>query len=256
MQSTAIYKAPPTSAHPITTTNWNTLAKIFDAESSEAVDPRAADNILIAWPELIRMLERLPCCGGNAHILDFGCGTGAFARKLANCGHAVHGVDPADQMIAIAKRQSEDIQFTVGSVDQILPNQMFDAITAIMVFQFIDDKAIEELFAKLVSHLKPNGRLIFAVHNKAYFDYAKSKTEKYYESQTGQFFIRFKEHGSIQLHPRSPSDYSRILELLGMNKLAESTPAFTDEYIATYGSKANEPLDLPKFLIMSFAKSS
>ncbi len=237
-------------------TDWNNVASIFDTQSQEAIDPRAADNILIAWPAIITMLQdpSLEYYRPLRLILDFGCGTGSFAHELTKIGYQASGVDPAENMVSIAKRRFRNVVINHGTVNDIPWNYTFDAITSIMVFQFLDEPVLRNTFCRLLSHLEPHARLVFAVHNPDYLHYAKTKTEKYFEDINGQMHIRFKEHGDIKLYPRSSEEYTKILESFGMKKHAESTPPFTQTYIEKYGAKANEPLDAPKFLIMSFVK--
>lgn len=238
--------------------HWNTLAGIFDTQSTEAIDPRAADNILIAWPEIFTMLQdpSLQYRRPVRLVLDFGCGTGAFVNELAKQQYHVYGIDPAEKMIAIAKSRFPNVVCTQGRVYDIPYDYTYDAVTAIMVFQFVDETKIGYLLTKLVSHLPPGAQLIFAVHNPDYLEYAKTMTQKYFKDANGQWHIQFKEHGAVKLYPRSSEEYTRILEPLGMRKHAECTPPFTDKYIAAYGANANEPLDSSKFLIMSFVKDA
>ena len=236
----------------IASTNWNQLADpIFNTKRSDgSVHPSAADNQLIAWPELFKMLPQRPAL----ELLDFGCGTGDFANALVKQGHTVVGLDLAADMVVRAKKNYPELSFVAGSIDALRSDWHYDAITAVMVFQFVENHKLEELFTKLICRLKPEGRLIFAVHNRDYIEAAKAKTQKYFVDPAGQSRIQFANFGSIPFVARTADEYTALLERLGMKQCALSLPAFTQEYIALYGSKGNEPLDTPKFLIMSFSK--
>ncbi len=64
---------------------WNDVAPIFDTRKSEGIHASVADNVLIAWPEMLKLVS-------GRSVLDFGCGEGGLARALANCGHEVLGM--------------------------------------------------------------------------------------------------------------------------------------------------------------------
>lgn len=242
------------ASHSCLATNWNNIAPIFDTKTGEPNDPRAADNILIAWPCMVEMVER--ASKSCLQILDFGCGTGSFSEKLYRRGHQVAGIDPAENMIALAKKQSSAIHFFKGTVEDLAHNTVFDAIVASMVFQFVDESELEPLFTKLLKHLQPTGRLVFAVHNPEFLEAAMKSGPKFFTDSQGQLHIQFKEYGSIKLYARSSDRYKELLEKLGMKLCDVQTPPFTQEFKTLYGNTANDPLDIPKFLIMSFQKGS
>lgn len=236
--------------------DWNRVAAIFDTKSKETVDPRAADNILIAWPSILNMLQDPELTNKRPLrlILDFGCGTGGFVDQLGKWGYDATGIDTAEGMISIAKKSFPHRRFDSCSVWNIPYNYTYDAITAIMVFQFLDDKELKGILSQLLRHLEVGGRFVFAVHDSDYLAYAQTKTKKYFVDQSNQMYISFKEHGDVKIYPRSADDYIAILESLNMKKHAEATPPFTPEYVEKYGAHPSEPLDKSKFLIMSFVK--
>jgi len=51
--------------------------------------------------------------------LDAGCGTGRVARLLADHGLDAIGVDVADRMIEIARREHPDLQFAIGELARL-----------------------------------------------------------------------------------------------------------------------------------------
>lgn len=69
----------------------------------------------------LELLVRFTCLadavGGRA--LDAGCGTGRVARLLADHGRDTVGVDIAEGMVAIARREHPDLQFAVGQLAQL-----------------------------------------------------------------------------------------------------------------------------------------
>jgi SAM-dependent methyltransferase len=63
---------------------------------------------------LARFVQTATEVGGRA--LDVGCGSGRVARLLADHGLDAVGVDVADGMIEIARREHADLQFAVGEL--------------------------------------------------------------------------------------------------------------------------------------------
>src|SRR5215472_8572385 len=63
-------------------------------------------------------------------VLDLGCGTGTLCCALAARGHRVTGVDPAEAMLAVAKRKrhAEQVEWVKSSAQSYRSRQRFDLI--------------------------------------------------------------------------------------------------------------------------------
>src|SRR3954471_671746 len=95
---------------------WDALSDYFDTTKADGEIPAgAADNILIAWPVILRFIcTHLPTMQGR-RVLDFGCGAGSFAHQLHTLGGQVTGIDPSPAMIAKAREAyGDDVTFLVG----------------------------------------------------------------------------------------------------------------------------------------------
>ena len=93
--------------------------------------------------------------------LEIGCGTGAFARQLAERAGHVLALDLSPNMIHIARERSArypNIDFQVGDVMTwaFSPGQ-FDCIASIATFHHLP---LEEVLPKLKRALKPGGVLL------------------------------------------------------------------------------------------------
>lgn len=55
---------------------------------------------------------------GAASVIDLGCGTGTFACVLAEQGHAVTGIDPAEASVALAQAKpfADRVRWIVGEI--------------------------------------------------------------------------------------------------------------------------------------------
>lgn len=104
-------------------------------------------------------------------VVDLGCGTGFYAKKMAKYAGTVIGVDPSEKYINIAKKgASQNAQFKVaavgdsGSLD-FIPTGSVDAVfmSDALLFYFVSpdprfNPNIQTLFAEVKRILKPGGR--------------------------------------------------------------------------------------------------
>ncbi len=109
-------------------------------------------------------------------IIDIGCGTGALCKVLKECGVDVTGIDPAEAMLAIARKKvgktkpnQQDIQFIHGDVLNGLPFR---------------DKSFDLAISSYVAHgLMPEERLTLynemkrvAKHTAVLIDYNEQRS--------------------------------------------------------------------------------
>jgi SAM-dependent methyltransferase len=84
--------------------------------------------------------------------LDFGCGVGRLTRALTKRVARVAGVDVAPSMLRIAR---ENVPQTTFSVE--IPDERFDLIISLIVFQHIPVRRGEALLDELLRHLSDDG---------------------------------------------------------------------------------------------------
>ncbi|MEP6912770.1 MAG: class I SAM-dependent methyltransferase [bacterium] len=105
------------------------------------------------------LLRHLPTNCRNA--LEIGCGTGAFARQLAQRSQHVLALDLSPEMIRLARERSAkfpNIEFQVADVlNQTLPVESFDCIASISTLHHLP---LSEMFLKMKAALKPGGVLL------------------------------------------------------------------------------------------------
>lgn len=88
---------------------------------------------------------RLLCDGLRASpgcsILDVGCGTGHFARRLANDGFRVTGIDSDADMLRYAAAQDGGVTYSVADASALpFPPRSFDYVVAIASLCFIREQ--------------------------------------------------------------------------------------------------------------------
>jgi 2-polyprenyl-3-methyl-5-hydroxy-6-metoxy-1,4-benzoquinol methylase len=137
---------------------WDERAPWWD-EMSEA-NARTEDRKI----DLDRVVAGLGLEPGS-QLLDAGCGTGQFALAFAMRGCRVTGIDIAPAMIDRARRHARadnvDIEWRVGSIEQLVETRRYDAIHARVVLQFVEN--VPETLKRFRRALKPNGRLFVSV---------------------------------------------------------------------------------------------
>jgi SAM-dependent methyltransferase len=104
-------------------------------------------------------------------LLELGCGTGVHAAILAKLGYEVYGVDLSVDMLAEAKKRSQNLpatlasklKFAQGDIRTVRLGQKFDAIISLFhVFSYqTTNHDLQAAFATAKAHLKPGGLLIF-----------------------------------------------------------------------------------------------
>jgi ubiquinone/menaquinone biosynthesis C-methylase UbiE len=107
----------------------------------------------------------------GGRVLDVGCGTGALACRLAECGLEVWGVDPAPSMLEVARGRAaaERVTWIQGDARYLGLGVQFDTILmASHAFQvFLADDDIRAILAMAAGHLKQDGVLVFETRNPA-----------------------------------------------------------------------------------------
>jgi 2-polyprenyl-3-methyl-5-hydroxy-6-metoxy-1,4-benzoquinol methylase len=106
---------------------------------------------------------------GPRRVLDLGCGTGTLCCALAQRGHSVTGVDPANPMLKIAagKPFAEKVEWRQCSAQDYRSAHRFDLIVMMgHVFQILltDEEALA-VFTNMRRHLKPSGTAAFESRN-------------------------------------------------------------------------------------------
>jgi ubiquinone/menaquinone biosynthesis C-methylase UbiE len=105
---------------------------------------------------------------GGKRALDVGCGTGRLAEALAARGARVWGVDPSEEMLAVARRTAgRSVGFKRGEAE-LLPfkSGWFDLAFLRLVIHLVDrGKVLPELRRVL----GPRGRAVIATFDPSHF---------------------------------------------------------------------------------------
>lgn len=139
--------------------SWNDLAQGWD---DNAVVNLFAD---LAFATLVTEIDICNPIWNTKRVLDFGCGTGLLAEKVAPHVHELIAVDTSEKMIAVLEGKDIPNVITVHGdiLDDSLPFERvsltdFDLIYVASVFSFLPD--YEDAIMALTRLLKRGGHLI------------------------------------------------------------------------------------------------
>ena len=82
---------------------------------------------------------------GATRVLDVGCGSGPLFAPLAAKGIHVKGIDPADAMVELARKQAEDfpglVEVEQGGWEELEDVDGYDVAVALGVFDYVGQSA-------------------------------------------------------------------------------------------------------------------
>ena len=146
-------------------------------------------------------------------VLDVGCGTGEvtlLAKTRVKAGK-VYGIDPAPEMIAVARRKAAhkglDVDFRVGVIETLpFPDSSIDVVTSSLMMHHLPEELKIRGLAEIYRVLKPGGRLLIA-------DFMRP---------TGSFvnhlFIAFTRHQGLK---SGIEDLQKLLKATGFNQITQ-----------------------------------
>ncbi|WP_426315053.1 class I SAM-dependent methyltransferase [Methylobacterium fujisawaense] len=108
-----------------------------------------------AWTLIRDSFAPLP----GKRILDIGCGPGALARRLADAGAAVTGIDPGGAALARARETVPEARFESATGEALpFPDAGFDGAVMLNALHHVPDPAAA--LAEAARVLVPGGRLV------------------------------------------------------------------------------------------------
>ncbi|MDZ7710746.1 MAG: class I SAM-dependent methyltransferase [Roseovarius sp.] len=98
---------------------------------------------------------------GAREVLDIGCGAGGLARVLAERGHAVAGIDPAQEVIAAARERVPDARFSVGGAEALpFGDGSFDACIFLNSLHHVPVPLMQTALHEALRVLRPGGEVV------------------------------------------------------------------------------------------------
>jgi ubiquinone/menaquinone biosynthesis C-methylase UbiE len=135
---------------------WEDRARRHGAAACGCLDP-----IEYRYEERLRWgaFRRMVHPRSDWQVLDIGCGTGSWSRRVAALGPHVVGADFSPEMIRMAE-PAQGVEFIVGSAQDLdLRNDTFDLVLSVTVLQHItSDVELQRALGNIRRMLKPGGR--------------------------------------------------------------------------------------------------
>lgn len=230
---------------------WDKLSCRFDTHVHEdKIHAASADNILIAWPALVRGIEMIQPSGQGLFALDYGCGAGKFVGELQRRGYAAIGCDTSSNMIDLARKNNTTTKFYCAGIEQVgqFEEKPFSLLTSIMVFQFIDD--FDAALCQFDKVLVPGGVISFASFNLPFIE-ANLGEGKRFSREGGQTKMCF-PGVAIPVFLRDESVYAAAFKKFGYTQHHVENPPFTKEFVEKYPSSHDTTHS--EYLVMTFQK--
>jgi ubiquinone/menaquinone biosynthesis C-methylase UbiE len=147
---------------------WTRLAKDFGESDLTGFAPVLHPGTPRWFNAVIDRLQRrtwsqtLDYCSlpQGARVLDVGCGTGRWVRRLEEHGLSVVGIDQSSEMLSLARKRGTLSPMVSGEV-QNLPfrDESFECVSAVTVIQHIPPQEQVRALSEMVRVLRPGGYL-------------------------------------------------------------------------------------------------
>ena len=192
---------------------WNALAKEYDNQYHAVMDWRLGYFVVETMMREIR----------GKKILDYGCGSGKFSRRMRDLGALVTAVDVSENAIERAKqRDKTNIYYRVIENDDLsfMNNNSLDEAVATFVFCTMQqDDQVRNITSQIYEKLNPEGYItILEPHPEALgYEFVSMKRERPEKVKSGTP-IKVQLTGMetpFYDYWRSIDDYARILDETG-----------------------------------------
>lgn len=99
--------------------------------------------------------------GADGPLLDLGCGPGHWTAHLASLGYDVHGVDPVEEFVAIARRRHPEVRYHLGALEGLRRRRdSYGGILAWYSLIHLPPAEVPGALAVLHGALRPTGTLL------------------------------------------------------------------------------------------------
>ncbi len=138
---------------------YNKYASIYHKKRKDPI--KNFWNEYIEVPAITHLISK-DVVGKN--VLDLGCGSGLYVKKLIELGAAVKGSDISEELIKIARSENPVIDFEVASAESLpYENNSFDVVVASLSLHYLQN--LSKSFSEISRILRPNGIFVFSINH-------------------------------------------------------------------------------------------
>jgi len=136
-------------------------------------------------------------------IVDFGCGPGLYAERLAQRGASVTGIDFSRRSIEYARNSATQAGLSINYLNknylEFETDERFDLILMIMCdFCALSPEQRKTMLSKFSRFLKPHGRILFDVYSLVSYD-ERHEESRHEENLLDGFWSQDKYEGYLNV---------------------------------------------------------
>src|SRR5947209_17933670 len=164
--------------------------------------------------DIDKIFDLIDCAPKSA--LDFGCGVGRLTRALVKRVDRVAGVDAAESMLRIARENVPNATFSTA-----LPDERFDLIVSLLVFQHIPVRRGEALLGELLDHLDGVAALHFTFRRPGSFVRRIARRVRARVPFVHRLVQRIRGERKLPYMQLNPYDLDRVLAIMRSHGCAD-----------------------------------
>lgn len=191
-------------------------------------------------------------------VLDLGCGTGKITRLLQKNGYDMIGIDIAEEMLSVAREQSEDLEGILYLLQDMREFELYGTVKAVVSIcdsmnYILEEEDLLQVFRLVNNYLDPKGIFIFDMNTLYKYEFLLGEStfaenrcegsfiwENYFDEDTkineydltlfireGELFRKYEE-----------THYQRAYEIETVKQLIEDAGL---EFVAVYDAFTQNP---------------
>ena len=117
---------------------------------------------------------------GATQVLDIGCATADFSRRLVGMGRTVRACDVSHNAIAYCKKNIPDIVFQTETLPELsYPSSKFDLVCALEVLHYLNEPELVKAIDEIYRVTKKGGYFLFSgvIYGDGFFEENEISTQ-------------------------------------------------------------------------------
>ncbi|MCA9485413.1 MAG: class I SAM-dependent methyltransferase, partial [Nanoarchaeota archaeon] len=139
--------------------SYNTMARFYHEYRTTKFEGGWFFNEYLEMPAMLKALGNVK----DKKILDWGCGSGIYAKILSEKGAKIKGFDISKEMLKIARESNPRLDLRIGSGLNIPFDEKFDIVFSSLALNYLKDW--DRAFKEISRVLKKGGYFLFSIGN-------------------------------------------------------------------------------------------